>query len=137
MDSLLSTHLQKNLSTGLNDSKFETLKQSASTEEPKSYRQLRKISKDFESILVFQMLKSMRATVPKSKLLGGYRSEMFESMFDQELANEISKGRGIGLSDTLYKQLVTLEESRIPAASKNPSPESPKDLTFPSVRNTP
>lgn len=131
MDSFLSTHLQNNLSSSVADGKFEGVKQTASSKEPKSREQLNKIAKDFESILVFQMLKSMRSTVPKSELLGGYRSEMFESMFDQELANEISKGEGIGLSDMLYKQLVAMEERRIPGSQKIHSPENRKDLNTP------
>ncbi|HHV62002.1 MAG TPA: hypothetical protein GXX51_05105 [Firmicutes bacterium] len=52
------------------------------------------------------MLKEMRATVPKDSLFGGGRpEEFFTSLLDEKLAEEMAKGRGMGLGEMLYRQL--------------------------------
>lgn len=67
---------------------------------------LKKTCRDFESILVSMMFKEMRATVPKSSLLPDDQGEkIFQSMLDDKLSEEATKGNGIGLADMLYKQL--------------------------------
>ena len=75
---------------------------------------LREVSQQFESMLVHQMLKSMRKTVNKSELLGSFAGEQFEAMLDEEVSKEMSKSKSIGLSDTIYQQLsrITVEANR-------------------------
>jgi flagellar protein FlgJ len=51
------------------------------------------------------MLESMRKTVPKSGLLESFSSDMYKSMFDEELANEMAKRGEVGLANMMYKQL--------------------------------
>lgn len=68
--------------------------------------ELKKTCKDFEAIILQQMLTAMRKSVPKDGLLdSGYSQEMYQSMYDEGLAKEMANGRGIGLADTLYHQL--------------------------------
>lgn len=67
--------------------------------------QLQTVTRQFESLLINQMLSAMRGTVPKSGLLDSYSLQMFESMMDEEIAKVISKERGMGLSEMLYDQL--------------------------------
>lgn len=72
----------------------------------KDEQQLKSVCKDFESILLNMMYKEMKATIPNSDLLGhDFSKDVFESMMDEKLMEEASKGRGIGLADMLYKQL--------------------------------
>lgn len=69
-------------------------------------KELKKVCKDFESIMLSLMYKQMRATVPKSDLIPEDEgSEIFQSMLDDDLMQEASKANGIGLGDILYKQL--------------------------------
>jgi len=62
--------------------------------------------KDFEAIFVNLMLKQMRNTVSHSDLVEkSYAREIFESMQDEKLSEEMTKGAGVGLARELYKQL--------------------------------
>ncbi len=58
--------------------------------------------KDFESIFVFQLMKEMRKTVNKAKLIhGGFAEEVFTDMLDQERSRSYS----LGIGNILFKQL--------------------------------
>jgi peptidoglycan hydrolase FlgJ len=70
---------------------------------------LRKACQDFESLLIGQMLKSMRETVPKNDVFGSReKEEIFQSMLDEQTAIEMSKTGALGLADMLYSQLSKL-----------------------------
>ena len=66
---------------------------------------LKSVAEDFEAIFLHKMLESMRKTVPKSGLLESFSADMYQSMFDEELANEMAKKGEIGLANMMYKQL--------------------------------
>ncbi len=67
---------------------------------------LRQVCQDFESIFISYMLKSMRKTIPKTDLIQDKTSyDIYTSMMDDEIANAIAKGQGIGLADAIYRQL--------------------------------
>jgi len=66
---------------------------------------LQSAAQDFESIFLHKMLEAMRKTVPKSGLLESFSSDMYQSMFDEELANEMSKKGDFGLAKMMYRQL--------------------------------
>ncbi len=69
-------------------------------------QQLQKAAEDFEALFVFYMLRSMRQTVVKSGLLGnGIGGEMWESMFDQELAGVVARNTPLGIAELLVQQL--------------------------------
>ena len=72
--------------------------------------ELMSVSRQFESIFIHQLLKSMRSTVQKSGLFDSHATRMYESMHDQELANLMSEKRSIGLADIVYTDLVRLEK---------------------------
>lgn len=86
-----------------NDEFEETLKKAYSEKDEK---QLKKVCKDFEQIMLNMMLKQMRSTVQKSGLTENtFAAETFQSMYDEKITEEMAKGRGIGLADMLYKSL--------------------------------
>ena len=67
---------------------------------------LRKAADKFKSLFVYMLLQEMRKTVPESGLMkrsGG--EKMFQSMFDEEISGKISGRSGLGISETLYRQL--------------------------------
>ena len=69
-------------------------------------KRLRKKCFEFESILFYSMLKTMRKTIQKTGFLyGGNAEEIYTSMLDQEYAKEISKITKTGLAESLYNQL--------------------------------
>ena len=62
---------------------------------------------EFEALFIQQLFKQMRAAVPRSDLLGGGQAEtLYTEMIDGELARSMAAGRGIGLADVLYRQLM-------------------------------
>jgi flagellar protein FlgJ len=66
----------------------------------------KKVAREFESMFVAMMLKSMRETVGKEKLTGGgHGEETFRSLLDQEYAASATKGGGIGLAKMIEKEL--------------------------------
>ena len=66
----------------------------------------KKVAREFEAMFVTMMLKSMRETVGKDTLTGGGRGEeTFRSLLDQEYANAAVSGGGIGLAQTLEREL--------------------------------
>jgi len=72
--------------------------------------ELKKACQDFEALFVGEMFKSMRKTVPDGGLVKkGNGEEMYREMLDMEVASNLSRSKGIGLGDALYRQLA--EES--------------------------
>lgn len=70
-------------------------------------KKLQESCRDFESVFLNMMLQSMRKTLPGDSLLGkSLASDIFQSMFDQNLATQISKnGEGLGVSGMVYRDL--------------------------------
>jgi flagellar protein FlgJ len=69
-------------------------------------RRLKKACEDMESLFVHQLIKEMRATIPKSGLFGKSQAQdIYTGMLDGQLAQEIARGRGLGLSALLMRQM--------------------------------
>jgi len=74
--------------------------------ESQDKEKLKEACKQFESLFLNYMLKTMRATVPDGGLFKkGVAYDIVQSMHDQALAEEISLNGGIGLARQLYEQL--------------------------------
>ena len=93
--------------------------------------ELKKAVTDFESLFLNQMLKVMRETVVKSDLFhGGSGEEIYNSLFDTELSEQMAKGGGIGLGKILLGQLeqnMGLEPGKKDSVAKDASWEGPPD----------
>ncbi|HTE41096.1 MAG TPA: flagellar assembly peptidoglycan hydrolase FlgJ [Steroidobacteraceae bacterium] len=79
-----------------------SLKNSASKQDPKA---LREVAKQFESVFTQMMLKSMRTASLGESLLDNDQSKFYLEMFDNQMASQLSKGKGMGLADMLVRQL--------------------------------
>jgi flagellar protein FlgJ len=66
---------------------------------------LREVARQFESIFTKMMLDSMRAASFGDPMFGSDQGDMYQGMMDDQLAVEMSQGRGIGLADMLIRQL--------------------------------
>jgi len=79
-----------------------SLKREARAADPNA---LREVARQFESIFAKMMLSSMRAASFGDPLLGSDQHEFYQSLFDDQLSLELTKGRGLGLADLLVQQL--------------------------------
>src|SRR5690349_1691976 len=76
----------------------------------------RKAAKEFESLFVGMMLKSMRETVGKDMLAGkGQSEDIYRSLLDQEYAKSVADQGGLGLAKSIEKQLLTPAQFGKPA----------------------
>ena len=64
-----------------------------------------KVAKQFEGMFLSMMLKGMRDTLPQDGPTSSDATRMATSMSDDQLAQNLAKGKGIGLADALVKQL--------------------------------
>ncbi len=78
------------------------LQQAAAAHNPQALRQA---AQQFESLFVGMVLKSMRQANFSDPLFGSDQESMYQDMYDDQIASEISKGRGLGLADMLVQQL--------------------------------
>jgi len=80
------------------------LKRDAKTQDPQA---LRTAARQFESLFTRMMLKSMREANATfgDKLMGSDQQDFYQGMFDDQIAVEMSKGKGLGLADMLTRQL--------------------------------
>ncbi|MFH0976340.1 MAG: rod-binding protein [Spirochaetota bacterium] len=61
---------------------------------------------EMESIFVGKMLKEMRNSLPKEKLIdGGFAEKIFEDMLYDEYALNLSKTSNLGIAKMLYNDL--------------------------------
>jgi len=81
---------------------FAELRRGAEANDPKT---LREVARQFESIFTKMMLKSMREASFGDSLMGSDQVDMYQGMMDDQLAIELSAGRGLGLADMLVRQL--------------------------------
>ncbi len=66
---------------------------------------IRAAAKEFESLFLHQLFKSMRSTIPKEGMMdAGMGGEMFTDMLDQEYAKNAAQKGGIGLADMISEQ---------------------------------
>jgi peptidoglycan hydrolase FlgJ len=65
------------------------------------------------------MLKSMRDAVGTDPIFGSDQEKMYQGMYDDQLALQLSKGRGLGLADMLVKQLQRLGAAGASAAGSS------------------
>jgi flagellar protein FlgJ len=65
---------------------------------------LKQVSRQFEAMFMNMVLKSMREATPSSDLLDNRNEKVYQSMFDQQLTQNLS-GRGVGLAEAMLAQL--------------------------------
>ena len=70
----------------------------------------------FEALFVQMLLKSMRDALPQDGLLQSDTSKQYTAMFDQQIAQSMSK-RGIGLREVLERQLAPVLGAEDPTAA--------------------
>jgi soluble lytic murein transglycosylase-like protein len=94
---------------------------------------LQKAVREFESIFVGYMVKSMRNTVEKAdNSTDSFGTDMLEGLFDVELAKHISRNSNLGLAEMLYRKITgesLAEAQRMAATARVPLPASERRTT--------
>ncbi|MCZ4306646.1 flagellar assembly peptidoglycan hydrolase FlgJ [Zoogloeaceae bacterium G21618-S1] len=78
------------------------LKRLAKDNDPKA---IEAAARQFESLFLAMVLKSMRAAMPTTGLMDNDQSRMYQSMLDQQLAANMAASGGAGLAKALIAQL--------------------------------
>jgi len=69
-------------------------------------------SQEFEAIFINLLLQQFRKSIPEDGLIPKSNTvTMFEEMLDQQTATSLSKGGGLGMAETIFKQLKGMRES--------------------------
>ncbi|GLS26083.1 flagellar assembly peptidoglycan hydrolase FlgJ [Marinibactrum halimedae] len=87
-------------------SSLQDIKSLGREKNPEAFK---RIAQQFESYFMQEMMKTMRASVDvlaKDNPLNSSEMQFHQQMFDQQMALSLSSGKGLGLADTLAKQLM-------------------------------
>jgi peptidoglycan hydrolase FlgJ len=79
---------------------------------------LKLAAKQFETVFMNMMLKSMRDATPQDGMFDSEQTKMFTSMLDQQLAQNMSN-RGVGLAEMMVKQLSRQMPAAAPAVTSS------------------
>jgi flagellar protein FlgJ len=92
--------------------RLDSLK-SAAGKDPKG--QAKEAAKQFEAVFANLLIKSLRESLPKTSLTSGGSAEThFEGMLDQQRAQAMTAGRGLGLAPVIEKQLLRQMSAKSP-----------------------
>ena len=104
-------------SLALNPQSLDSLRLQAKQDNGKE--SVKAAAQQFESYFLQMMLRSMRQTLSQDGPFDSQETKMFSEMFDQQVAQNISKGKGLGLADMLVQQMqLSLEGQNIKAAPR-------------------
>ena len=87
---------------------LQALKREANQDPTKA---LLPVAKQFESVYLQMMLKSMREAVPEGGLFTDEATKSYRDMFDSQLAVNLAEQGGIGLAKVMVKQLTPAPHS--------------------------
>jgi len=116
-----------NSSSIKDDSLINALKTHSSndSQNENSGDKVKKVAKDFESLLIAEMFKVMRKSIHKTELTkSGFGEEIFESMLDGEISKNLAQRDMLGISKMLEKELL---------GKINNSRSSNRNLTMPAI----
>lgn len=97
---------------------------------------LKEVARQFESMFVKMMLKSMRdanAVFEEDNPLNSHESKFYRQMFDDQLALSMTKGKGIGLADSIYRQMA--QEFKVAETGESGQPERSEPIRAFNVEN--
>ncbi|WP_200821383.1 flagellar assembly peptidoglycan hydrolase FlgJ [Oceanicoccus sp. KOV_DT_Chl] len=69
---------------------------------------LEQVAKQFESMMTRMMMKSMRSAnevFAEGNYLSSHEGDMYQEMFDDQMALSLSQGRGLGIAEVMVRQL--------------------------------
>ena len=66
---------------------------------------IRPVARQVEGMFVQMMLKSMREALPKDGMFSSDSTRLYTSMYDQQIAQQMTAGKGLGLAEMMVKQM--------------------------------
>lgn len=66
---------------------------------------IRLVARQVEGMFVQMMLKSMREALPKDGVFSSDQTRLYTSMYDQQIAQQMTAGKGLGLAEMMVKQM--------------------------------
>ncbi|EQC1556239.1 flagellar assembly peptidoglycan hydrolase FlgJ [Citrobacter amalonaticus] len=66
---------------------------------------IRPVARQVEGMFVQMMLKSMREALPKDGVFSSDQTRLYTSMYDQQIAQQMTAGKGLGLAEMMVKQM--------------------------------
>lgn len=76
-------------------------------------RALRAVAQEFEALLTQQLMKSMRATDFSDEFTTSDATRTFTGLLDEQYAQSLSRGQGLGLADMIVRQVRELEGATV------------------------
>lgn len=123
----VDTQMQARAAMASDPGSLQDLARGARGGDPKG---LEAVAREFEAMLIGQMLKQMREASLGDGLFDNDQSDMYLEMQDQEFARAMSQGDGLGLREVLMRQL----SAQQPAAEVLNDPERQAALELPRRR---
>lgn len=72
----------------------------------------RETAENFEAVFLAQMLRPMFDTLKTDGIMGGGKAEgMYRDMMVDEVGKSIAKSGGIGIADSIYREILKLQEA--------------------------
>ena len=103
---------------------FESLTRLQGQAAGRSPAAIKAASQQFEALFLQMMLKSMREALPGDPLFGGQEQDLYQDLFDKQVAMSMSRTGTIGLAEIIAKQLVRQTQTERPTAPAASPPAS-------------
>jgi peptidoglycan hydrolase FlgJ len=107
-----------------------SLKNDAKAQAPAA---LKEAARQFESLFTQMLLKSMREankSFGEDSMFGSDQADFYQGMFDDQIAMQLSQGRGLGLAEMLVQQLKGGSMQTAPASTAPATEASASKLDF-------
>ncbi|WP_223826131.1 rod-binding protein [Spongiibacter pelagi] len=111
----MSSGLTNTIGSNVHD--FSVFSQMRKNIEEAPDQAVKQVAQQFESLFVQMMLKSMRDSVQEGGLFDNSNMDTYMQMHDQQLSLSLSEKGGIGLADTIVKQLGSDKKLPLDSAS--------------------
>jgi Rod binding domain-containing protein len=97
-------------------------------------------ARQFETMFIQMMMKSMRAATPRGELLESPAMDTYQDLFDKEIANQMGRRGALGIASMLERQLSHMPRPAGEVAGQRPEalasqPVSPADRGLPLNRS--
>ena len=95
-----------NLQAAAAENKLSKTAEKKAALDPKEEAKIADAAEQFEALLVQQMFNSMWQAIPQEGLLSGSNEEaLYRDMFNQALAESLSKNQSLGIKDVIMKEM--------------------------------
>jgi flagellar protein FlgJ len=80
---------------------------------PAAAAKARATAQDFEAMFLNSMFSQMFSGVNEGPFSGGHAAKTWNSILTDEYAKTVAKSGGIGIADSVYKELIAQQEARV------------------------